>query len=111
MDALQDVMKNTKMRQYNQIHYKPASDGTNGARVGIAAPGKTRWQSRSEQLQQQLTLRTTMQMFTIDPKWNQRLDMRMKDMINDVGHWEMVKGLQEDLDKFLHSITKCQGIY
>ena len=104
-------MKNTKLRQYIQIHYKPSSDGTTGNRVGIASPGNTRWQSRVEQMQKQLTLKSTMQDFCIDRNWSQGMNTECSDLIHDIQYWTDLKSVQSDIEKIIESMNMCQGMY
>ena len=104
-------MKNTKLRQYIQIKYKPSSDGTTGNRVGIASPGNTRWQSRVEQIEKQLTLRSTMTNYCIDHEWSQGMDEGVKGTINDINYWTDLCSLKGDIKKIFESMKMCQGLY
>ena len=102
-------MRNGKIREYLQdCHDKRNNDGD--SRQGIAAVGASRWSSRNDQINMQISLRPDLAAACIDNVWSRYIKPDVKSIILNIDHWNTVQVMQRDVTQFHISIKVMQGM-
>ena len=106
LDIIQNAIKNNKKRQ----HIQSQVAGDTDSRVGIGAPGGTRWSSSWKQMDKQLKLKGAMRNSTEDDEWKGCFDDDETAIIRDHSHWEKIWRMKGEAAIFNNAMKKFQGI-